>query len=105
MKNKVDALLHRNPYHLKKELVRTALTKILKDMENDGELFENLLNSFPYRLRAVKVSRAGHADYQIFFSYVFIVVEIKNSLINLNFKASNIYGHIFVGHPVENRIQ
>jgi len=43
--------------------VRTAVTKILNDMKNDQQFFENLLNSFPSRLRAVKASHGGHTDY------------------------------------------
>lgn len=63
LKEKVDAFLHQNPNRLKKEMVRTAETNILNDMKNDQQLFENLLNSFPSRLRAVKASHGGHTDY------------------------------------------
>ena len=52
LKDKVDALLHRNPNRFKKEMASVALTKILNDMKNDQKLFENLLNNLPRRLRA-----------------------------------------------------
>ncbi len=45
------------------ETLINHITDGLQNMETDTELFENLLCSYPSRLRAVKKANGGHTDY------------------------------------------
>ena len=63
LKDKVEKSLHRNPDCLKKEVLKSAVIQALQSMENDTELFEKLLRSFPERIQAVRTARGGHTDY------------------------------------------
>ncbi len=39
------------------------VTEVLKSLENDTELFETLLLSYPERLDAVRRANGGHTEY------------------------------------------
>ena len=39
------------------------LQNVLHELENEQELFENLLKSYPQRLRAVREANGGHTKY------------------------------------------
>jgi hypothetical protein len=45
------------------ETLKNHIIDVLQNMETDTELFENLLCSYPSRLRAVKKADGGHTDY------------------------------------------
>ncbi len=45
------------------ETLKNHIIDVLQNMETDTELFENLLCSYPSRLRAVKKANGGHTDY------------------------------------------
>ena len=63
MKDRVETLLHRNPTKLRRETLMNALTEVLTGMENDSQLFQKLLHSFPARLEAVRAAQGGHTNY------------------------------------------
>ena len=45
------------------ETLRKNLIDVLESLEDKTELFENLLCSYPARLRAVRDARGQHTDY------------------------------------------
>jgi hypothetical protein len=48
--------------HSKVVLLR-HLQHVLHELENETELFENLLKSYPQRLEAVREANGGHTKY------------------------------------------
>ncbi len=45
------------------ELMRIIKDNVLYKLENERELLENLLKSYPQRLRAVRETNGGHTKY------------------------------------------
>ncbi|CAF1135896.1 unnamed protein product [Didymodactylos carnosus] len=45
------------------QTLKNHIIDVLQNMETDTELFENLLCSYPSRLRDVKKANSGHTDY------------------------------------------
>ncbi len=45
------------------ELMRIIKDNVLYELENERELLENLLKSYPQRLRAVRETNGGHTKY------------------------------------------
>ena len=62
IKDTVEARLHRER-NLTMEGLRNTLNNVLRSLENDTNLFEHLLRSFPDRLAAVIAARGGHTSY------------------------------------------
>lgn len=65
IKDKVESALHTFPDNPQQGLLnlQNVLHNVLRNLENDTNLFDSLLRSFPARLAAVTAARGGHTDY------------------------------------------
>jgi len=65
IKDKVEAKVvsESGPGRYSVETLRKNLTEVLESLEDETELFENLLCSYPARLKAVRDARGQHTDY------------------------------------------